>query len=351
MDPLSHVAAAVLVTRGIVPPGEPMLVPLLAAAAVSQLPDFDFIAKKMGPSTLFLRLHHRMSHSPILFAPIGIAAAWLISCVTGYESPGRLFLVMMLAFLSHALLDATVQGSGISLYWPFSDRTVSWALILGPHPLTSSANCARRRLTVCLRCQLHGSLYMTMFYLLLSGALLSVMPWIPGRVVAIAGALLGGVYLMLIVYLKSKAFRLWREHNSTHSRFSLERVVPGGYRPWIWFGLAEDDSEIRTAFIDARGDRVFEERIYRKDFSHPLIEPSKQTRTVRDFLAEAMVPHVTVESRGGVTVVKWREMSYAFSPEIELFVAKVVFDSAGGILSHEFRERWAEPPGGPATTL
>jgi len=338
MDPVTHLAAGILIAQSI-EPHHVSLYGLAGAAIASQLPDLDFLTKKVGSSTLFLKLHHKLGHSVLVLLPLALLLAWGLSLLSAETGFGRLFLIICLTLVSHLLLDILIHGPGMTLLWPLSDRKIGLSLVMGPNPLTASAQCFRRSLAVCVRCQLHGSLYMTVFYLVFAGALLSLVFSHHAGKIGLIVCLIFVVYLAQCFLLKTRATRLWRSTMNIPPGTRFD-VVPGGYQPWRWFGLVQTGPLIETGFIDCRTGTVWDRTSYTNAEDNQFILKSKETETVRHFLEEAMFPHVSMITDNERIEVRWREISYAFATDIDIFMAKVILSADGQVLSHEFRERW-----------
>jgi len=93
---------------------------LLAAGAVAaMLPDADVLAFKFGIAYADAFGHRGATHSIALALALAAlaACAWRLLRTT----PGRAFVFVGLAALSHPLLDALTDGGlGVALAWPFS---------------------------------------------------------------------------------------------------------------------------------------------------------------------------------------------------------------------------------------
>lgn len=124
MDPVTHIAAGVLLgqaAREHLPTGR-ALVPLAAFAA--WMPDIDNIVTFFGPEA-YMRYHRGFTHSLLG----GAAMAWLLAFIVSRywrgAGLGKLFTLFYLCVLSHLFLDCiTTYGTGIFL--PFSDIRVSF---------------------------------------------------------------------------------------------------------------------------------------------------------------------------------------------------------------------------------
>jgi inner membrane protein len=95
---------------------------LLAAACIAaMLPDADVVSFKFGIEYASQFGHRGASHS-VAFA-IGVGLIAMLFSKHLHASRLSTFFVMMLATLSHALLDAmTSGGHGVAIAWPLNDE-------------------------------------------------------------------------------------------------------------------------------------------------------------------------------------------------------------------------------------
>ena len=124
MDPVTHIAAGLLIGQAAkdrFPPGR-ALVPLAAFAA--WMPDVDNVVTLFGPEA-YMRYHRGLTHSLLG----GAVMAWLLAfAVSRFWREARLkplFALFYVCVLSHLFLDCiTTYGTGVFL--PFSDVRVSF---------------------------------------------------------------------------------------------------------------------------------------------------------------------------------------------------------------------------------
>ncbi|MEA4855792.1 MAG: metal-dependent hydrolase [Solidesulfovibrio sp.] len=127
MDPVTHIAAGLLIgqaARDRFPAGR-ALVPLAALAA--WLPDIDNVVGLFGAEA-YMRYHRGYSHSLLG----GALMAWLLAAVAHrfwrQAGTGKLFILFYLCVLSHLFLDCiTSYGTGVFL--PFSDARISFPAV------------------------------------------------------------------------------------------------------------------------------------------------------------------------------------------------------------------------------
>ncbi|MGE4537704.1 MAG: metal-dependent hydrolase [Desulfovibrio sp.] len=133
MDPVTHIAAGVLIGQAAKDrfPAGRALVPLAAFAA--WMPDIDNVVTFFGPEA-YMRYHRGLTHSLLG----GAAMAWLLAFVVSRfwreANLARLFVLFYLCVLSHLFLDCiTTYGTGIFL--PFSDVRVSFPSVFIIDPI------------------------------------------------------------------------------------------------------------------------------------------------------------------------------------------------------------------------
>uniref|UniRef100_I2Q1Y7 Putative membrane-bound metal-dependent hydrolase n=1 Tax=Desulfovibrio sp. U5L TaxID=596152 RepID=I2Q1Y7_9BACT len=124
MDPVTHVAAGVLIGQAAKDrfPAGRVLVPLAAFAA--WMPDLDNIVTFFGPEA-YMRYHRGLTHSLLGCALL----AWLLALAAGKlwrdAGTGRFFILFYICTLSHLFLDC-ITSYGTGLFLPFSDMRVSF---------------------------------------------------------------------------------------------------------------------------------------------------------------------------------------------------------------------------------
>lgn len=137
MDPVTHVAAGMLIGQAAKDrfPAGRALVPLAAFAA--WMPDLDNVVTFFGPEA-YMRYHRGYTH-----ALLGCALlAWLLAYVTHRRwreaGTGRLFILFYICSLSHLFLDC-ITSYGTGLFLPFSDMRVSFPAVYIIDPIYTVA--------------------------------------------------------------------------------------------------------------------------------------------------------------------------------------------------------------------
>jgi inner membrane protein len=101
----------------------------LVGGLAGMAPDLDIIIRTPNDPLLFFLYHRHFTHS-IFFIPFGalLITLLLLPFKSFRESWKLTFLAAFIGYATHGLLDACTSY-GTVLYWPFSDRRVSWDLI------------------------------------------------------------------------------------------------------------------------------------------------------------------------------------------------------------------------------
>lgn len=110
---------------------------LLVGAALGTLPDLDtFALMPVDDPVAYMTWHRGPSHSLLVLAPLGLALWALLRrwWAPVREAPRRWLAAILLALLTHPLLDAfTVYGT--QLLWPIPMRPVMWSSVFIIDPL------------------------------------------------------------------------------------------------------------------------------------------------------------------------------------------------------------------------
>ena len=292
MDPIAHgLAGSVIFNLGF-RRKQAFWVLLLS----SLLPDIDYITRFWGVD-VFLRYHRGITHS--IFASIIVSV--IIGILFGREKDFIYYsFLAFLAYNAHLFMDLSNQyGTRILApldWYPYSldlmfiiDPYITAALLLSV--VLSKVNKKRTALI----------------------ALITVFV-----VFAYAGA---RYYLHGI----TKEFLRDRLDANTYKLCPL----PNDFLRW-WF-IAKSGNEIKVGFADLFTQRICIQETYLNSNNDPLIERSKDTRVVNNFLYFAKYPYAEVLKEKDKTIVIWRELAYSFRAG-DHFVAKVIYDKEGKVL-------------------
>lgn len=137
MDSLTQILLGGAVAAAVAPHGHRRAA-LLAGAALGTFPDLDVfpIALWTDDQVQRVTLHRGLTHSLLVLPWIGLALwAWLRTRGGRVaQSPGRWFVAIELALLTHPVLDAfTVYGTQLS--WPLATPPVMWSSMFIIDPL------------------------------------------------------------------------------------------------------------------------------------------------------------------------------------------------------------------------
>ncbi|MCE2885547.1 MAG: metal-dependent hydrolase [Planctomycetaceae bacterium] len=134
MDSLTQIALGASTAAVCVPPAHRRRA-IVVGALLGTLPDLDVAIDFGGPVEDFT-MHRGFSHSLLVLAPLSIAI-WLVLrrwWSPAREAPGAWLAAVLLALLTHPLLDAHT-AYGTQLFWPFHPPPVSWATVFIIDPL------------------------------------------------------------------------------------------------------------------------------------------------------------------------------------------------------------------------
>ncbi|MFM8886167.1 MAG: metal-dependent hydrolase [Chthoniobacterales bacterium] len=134
MDSLTQIALGACVAAACVPQGDRRKAAALGAA-LGTLPDLDVFVPQSDPVAGFT-MHRGFSHSLVVLAVFAFAlwAVLRLGWRPVREAPRRWLAGIMLALLTHPLLDAHT-AYGTQLFWPAGWIPVSWATIFVIDPL------------------------------------------------------------------------------------------------------------------------------------------------------------------------------------------------------------------------
>jgi inner membrane protein len=134
MDSLTQIALGACVAAACAPPGDRRKAAALGAV-LGTLPDLDVLIDYGDPVADFT-MHRGFSHSLFVLAAFGLVL-WTVLrrwWKPAREAPGRWLAAILLALLTHPLLDAHT-AYGTQLFWPSGWTPVSWATVFVIDPL------------------------------------------------------------------------------------------------------------------------------------------------------------------------------------------------------------------------
>lgn len=134
VDSLTQIALGSCVAAACVPPSNRRQAAILGAV-LGTLPDLDVFVDYGDPVANFT-MHRGFSHSLFVLAAAGLAlwGALRMTCKPVREAPRRWMAAILLALLTHPLLDAHTSY-GTQLFWPSGWTPTSWATLFIIDPL------------------------------------------------------------------------------------------------------------------------------------------------------------------------------------------------------------------------
>jgi len=129
-SPVAHTAIAYVIWRvfALKAPARlcrhPLPIPLLllATSTLSLLPDLPSIAGVLTGQ--FGRYHNSWEHSLIIGVLVAVFCG-AVASLPSYRRSLRWFLIALLCYESHVLMDYATIGRGVMLFWPFSDERLA----------------------------------------------------------------------------------------------------------------------------------------------------------------------------------------------------------------------------------
>ena len=343
MDPLTHMVTGALVAQTMAPEQYRFAFALVAAGA-AVVPDIDFLARKAKRNLLFLKLHRGFTHSLVAVPIIALCAAGSGNLLFGAPF-WLLAAASAAAAISHLVLDTVMHSTGLRLLWP-SRRKTSLHLVVGLNPLTASARCGERSLTVCLRCTMHSAVINPMVLLLWAGFAVSLLiPW--------WSVLSGAIVCATLLYMLTCQVLRWRARGALVRRIAAgpggeeeaasAQVFPASFNPTNWIGVTDHSGGYRLWSVGSGGG-VETMGEHGPSSEGDAVDQSRQTETVQEFLANAVFPHATEYPADRRTLVIWRDLAFAFSGAVSLFAVRVELTPDNAVTAEEFRERWDRAP-------
>ena len=324
MDPLTHTATGLFLSRAGMNRWTPLATPILLLAA--NAPDIDIVSAA-GGSLSYLNYHRHLTHSLVGMPVLALLTVAVVR-VAGRKPVRWLwaFAAALIAVASHLLLDLT-NVYGVRLLLPFSSEWLHWdltgvidlwiwgALLLGiaapfigrlvGSEITSSA----------VRPQSYGrgwAWFALAFLLLYNGA--------RGALHARAAAELNAR-----IYQGAEPLRVL--------------AAPTAASPWRWRGIVEtrDFYALEDFSLGGEFDPA-DAAIFHKPDPTPAMDAARQTTVFRDFLRFSLYPLWTVSpapEMEGAQQVEVEDLRFG-SPQAPAFVATAVVDSRGKVVEASF---------------
>ncbi len=325
MDPLTHTAVGVFLSRAGLNKLTPRAVPILILAA--NAPDIDIVTAA-GGSLSYLHYHRHLTHSLVAMPVLAILSVALVR-LAGRDPVRWLggFAAAVAAVASHLLLDLT-NAYGIRLLLPFS---AEWLRL----DLSSLVD-----LWIWAACLLALAGPFLSHLVGSEIASKSVRPRHYGRGFAVAALLFVLVYECGrgVLHARAAAALDAREYRGAIPLRSA--ALPDAVNPFRWRGLVETGDFYAVADMDLNAEfDPGRAAFFHKPDPNPAIEAARRTDTFREFLRFSQFPLWRVSpgyAPEDPTVVEVFDIRFG-SPADPGFMASASVDSAGRVLKTSFR--------------
>jgi len=148
-------------------------------------------------------------------------------------------------------------------------------------------------------------------------------------------------YVVLCTYQQYRTKQIVKEQ-LPNLAWNRSGVYPASFSPFKWFNVSETKDSFMTSCTDTRDPSSKKIPVvrYEKIPTTREVGKSRMTSTIKGFLGRALFPFVSIKKEGDRILVKWQDLGYAYSPNVELYTAKVYLSPKSEVISEEFRERW-----------
>lgn len=315
MDPLTHTATGLFLSRIGLKRWTPLATPILLLAA--NAPDIDIVTSA-GGSLNYLHYHRHLTHSLAAMPLLALATVALVRLVGRKQIHWTgAFFAALIAVATHLLLDLT-NVYGVRLFLPFSARWLRldltnvfdlwiWAVFL----LCIAAPFLGRMVGSEIASRntgqpLHGRgfAWLALAFLLLYNC---------GR---------GVLHARAVTQLES---RIYEESAPLRTL-----AVPGPANPWRWRGVVETADSYAVGDVDLLGD--FDPThaiVYHKPSPDPAIEAAARLPAFQEFLRFSQFPLWRVSPAADVengTTVEVIDLRFG-SPPAAAFVVSATLDA------------------------
>ncbi len=277
MDPLTHTATGLLLSRAGLNRWTPLATPILILAA--NAPDIDVVTAA-GGSLNYLHYHRHLTHSLAAMPLMALLPVLLVAACARAKKIhwAGAFCAALIAVASHLLLDLT-NAYGVRLLLPFSARWLRldltnvidiwiWAVLL-----------------LCLVGPLISHLVSSE---ITSGA---AKTRYPGRGFAILGLSFLLLYNCARGVLHTRAVAVLDSRIYNESPPLRVAALPDASNPWLWRGIVEtsgfyavEDVNLASDFDPTRAS------IFHKPDPTPALDAPRRTRTFQVFLDFSQYP-------------------------------------------------------------
>ncbi len=315
MDPLTHTATGLFLSRIGLKRWTPLATPILLLAA--NAPDIDIVTTA-GGSLSYLHYHRHLTHSLLAMPVMALGTVALVALVSRKKIHwGGAFLAALIAVATHLLLDLT-NTYGVRLFLPFSARwlrlditnvvdiwisAIFLLCIIGPFLAelvgTEIASRSTRQ-----PLQGRGFAWLALIFLLLYNC---------GR---------GVMHARAIAELQSRLYE-----NSAPLR---TLALPDAGDPWRWKGVVETSDSFAVEDVNLLGEfDPTHATVYRKPAPDPVIQAAERLPVFQEYLRFSQVPlwrvspSYEIENGKTVDVI---DLRFGTPPSPE-FIATATFDA------------------------
>lgn len=297
MDPLTHALSGVAIKQA----GFSRRGALVIAVIASLLPDIDYVLRFLGTDVL-LRYHRGITHGVFaLFAvPLVLALIFKEKCRFLYA-----FSLSFICYGLHILFDLTNQyGTRVLSPLDWNQYALDINFIIEP--------------------------WITIPLLL--SFLAGIINKRRARLVAISTLALITIVIGSRYYLQGEAKSLLKRHIDAN----IYKVYPLPNDFLTWSFLTKTSEGVSIGLVDLFSQRVTTVESFNKPQTDRLIEASKESDVVQNFLYFAKFPYAEVIRTDDKVTVLWRELAYAYIGRGP-FTVTVEFDKNHNIKDAKFR--------------
>jgi inner membrane protein len=319
MDPLTHTATGLFLSRAGLKRWTPLATPILVLAA--NAPDCDIVALAGGQLN-YLRFHRHLTHSLAAMPVMALLAVAVVRAVA--RKPVNwmgAWAAAMVAVAMHLALDLT-NAYGVRLWLPFSER---W-----------------------LRLDLTSLIDLWIWAVLVLAVAAPFLARLVGSEITSGSAKPRGygrgwavfALAFLLVYSYGRSVLHTRAVAVLESRIYRGRAparvaaMPDAANPWKWHGIVETDDFHALEEVNLLGDfDPTQATILHKPEPDPALDAAARTRTFQEFLRWAQYPawHVSpVSEPENARLVEVRDMRFMG------FVASAVVTANGRVVETHF---------------
>jgi inner membrane protein len=324
MDPLTHTAVGLFLSRAGLNRLTPGAAPILMLAA--NAPDIDIVAAA-GGSISYLHYHRHLTHSLIAMPVLAILTVLLVRFAG--RKPVRwlgAFAVATIGLASHLLLDL-MNAYGVRLLLPFS---ADWLRL----DIASVVD-----LWIWVACLLAvAGPFLSRLVGLEIGAK-NARPRHHGRGFAIAALVFVLVYESGRGALHARAVASLEAREYQGAVPVRTAALPDPVNPFRWRGLVETAEFYAVADVNLNGEfNPSRAAVFGKTEPNSAIDAARRTETFREFLRFSQFPFWRVSpssAREDATVVEAFDMRFG-SPRDPGFMASATVDSANRVLKTAF---------------